>query len=283
MGSSKFSATMAGILAVAASTMTAQAADLLPPPPEPFEVSAPFAGGWYLRGDIGFSNQSVERITNPVIAAGTTLTTTQKGFDSAPFGGVGVGYKFNDWIRADLTGEYRVRANFHGADTVTTPGFFFGTNDVTASKSEIVGLANLYFDLGTWYGFTPFIGGGVGVADVTIHDYTDRGLAFGAGPAPLGPFLGNGLATARDRSQTNFAWAAHAGVSYAISPNASIEFAYRYLNMGDGRTGTLVGFDGTTTPATRFRNIDSHDFKVGFRWMFADAPSYDHPPLMRKY
>ena len=145
MGSSKLSATMAGILAVAASAVTAQAADLLPPPPmpEPFEVTAPFAGGWYLRGDIGFSNQSVERITNPVIAAGTTLTTSQKGFDSAPFGGVGVGYKFNEWLRADLTGEYRGRSNFHGSQTVTTPGVFFGTNDTSASKSEIVGLANL--------------------------------------------------------------------------------------------------------------------------------------------
>ena len=285
MGSLKLYASVAGFLAVATSSMTAQAADLLPPPPmpEPFEAPGGFSGGWYLRGDIGFSNQSVERITNPVIAAGTTLNTTQKGFDAAPFGGAGVGYKFNDWIRADLTGEYRGRANFHGADTVTTPGVFFGTNDVTASKSEIVGLANLYFDLGTWYGFTPFIGGGVGVADVRIHDYTDRGLAFGGGPAPLGPFLGNGLSTAREHSQTNFAWAAHAGVAYAVSPNFAIEFAYRYLNMGDGRTGTLVGFDGTTTPATRFRNIDSHDFKVGFRWTFADMPIYEHPPLMRKY
>jgi opacity protein-like surface antigen len=278
MGSLKLRASLAGFLAVATSSMVAHAADLLPPPPmpEPFEFAA--AGGWYLRGDVGFSNQSVERISNPVIAAGTTLNTTHKGFDSAPFGGAGIGYKFNDWIRADLTGEYRGRANFHGADTVTTPGVFFGTNDVSASKSEVVGMANVYFDLGSWYGFTPFIGGGVGVADVTIHDYKDRGLAFNG----AGGFLGNGFATARDYSRTNFAWAVHAGVAYAVSSNFSVEFAYRYLNMGDAQTGTLVGFDGTTTPATKLHNLDSHDFKVGFRWMLGDHHP-EHPPLMRKY
>ena len=281
MGSLKVYASVAGFLAVAASSMTAQAADLLDPPPapEPFEVAAPFAGGWYLRGDIGFSNQGVERLSNPVITAGTTLTNVQKGFDAAPFGGVGVGYKFNDWLRFDLTGEYRARANYHGYDTVSTPGFFFGTNDLTGSKSEWVGLANVYFDLGTWYGFTPFVGGGIGFAHNTIHDFTDRGLGFIPGPgAP--PLIGQ--ATARSHSETNFAWAVHAGVAYAVSPNFSIEFAYRYLNLGDARTGTLVGFDGTLTPPTRFHNIDSHDFKVGFRYLFADVAAYD-PPLIRKY
>ena len=273
MGSLKVYASVAGFLAVVASTMTAQAADLLPPPmmPEPFEVAGGFAGGWYLRGDIGFSNQSVEKITNPVITAGTTLDVKQKGFDAAPFGGVGVGYKFNEWLRADITGEYRGRSTFHGFDTVNTPGVYFGTNELTGSKSEWVGLANLYFDLGNWHGFTPFIGGGVGFAHSTIHDFKDVNFLFG------------GISTARDKSETSLAWAVHAGVAYSVTPNFSIEFAYRYLHLGDARTGTLVSFDGlSTTPGTRFRNIDSHDFKVGLRWMFADVPSYDHPPLMRK-
>ncbi|NNM74468.1 outer membrane protein [Enterovirga aerilata] len=284
MGSLKLYASVAGFLAVAASSMTAQAADLLPPPPmpEPFEAPAPFAGGWYLRGDIGFSNQSVDRISNPVIAPGTTLTTTQKGFDAAPFGGVGVGYKFNDWLRFDVTGEYRGRSNYHGYDSVSTPGIFFGTNQTTTSKSEWVGLANVYFDLGTWYGFTPFIGAGVGFAHNTLHDYRDVGVSF-VPTVPPGAPVGLGLATARDHAETNFAWAVHAGVAYAVSPNFSIEFAYRYLNLGDARSGIIVGYDGTTTPPTRFHDIDSHDFKVGFRYLFADAPAYEHPPLIRKY
>jgi opacity protein-like surface antigen len=271
MGSLKVYASVAGFLAVAASSMTAQAADLLPPPPmaEPFEVSAGFAGGWYLRGDIGFSNQDVERINSPSLVGGRTR---QKGFDSAPFGGVGVGYKFNDWIRTDLTGEYRGRANLHASDSYAA-GFNFpgGTNEYSGSKSEWVGLANVYFDLGTWHGFTPFVGGGVGFAHNTIHDFRDTNVP------------NRGVAFAPDHSVTNLAWAVHAGVAYAVSPNASVEFAYRYLNLGDARTGVITTYDGSSSIAPiRFRNIDSHDFKVGFRWTFADMPVYEHAPLIRK-
>ncbi len=267
-------AALGGLLALLGSGLAAQAADLLPPPllpePEPF---VGVAGGWYLRGDIGFSNQRVDKLQNA--AAPADYIVLQKGFDAAPFGGAGVGYKFNDWLRADVTGEYRGRSNFHGFDRYgdgsSTSGTGFATNEYTGSKSEVVGLANLYFDLGTWHGFTPFVGGGVGVSWNTIHDFRDTNVPT------------NSVAFSRDTSFTNFAWAAHAGVSYAISPNVAVEFAYRYLNLGDARTGVVYTYLGQFgTPRTRFKDIDSHDFKVGLRWMFGDEGYYEQPPLMRR-
>lgn len=272
MGSLKYYATVAGVLAVAASSMTARAADLLPPPPMP----APFefaTGGWYLRGDVGFSNQSVDRLANSAAPAATIVF--QKGFDAAPFGGLGVGYKFNDWLRADVTGEYRGRSNFHGLDRYPDPfsasGTGFATNDYSGSKSEVVGLANLYVDLGTWGGFTPFIGGGVGVTHNMIHDFRDTNVPTA------------GVAFARDHGQTNFAWAVHAGVAYAVTPHVSMEFAYRYINLGDARSGPIYTYLGTFgAPPERFRDIDSHDFKVGVRWMLNDDGP-EPPPLIRKY
>lgn len=266
-------AAMAGFLTMAASVPAAQAADLLAPPmmPEPYEF--PVAGGWYLRGDVGFSNQSIDRFTNPVAPADTLVL--QKGFDAAPLAGAGVGYKFNDWLRADLTGEYRARANFHGLDRYTDPfstsGTGFATNEYYASKSEIVGLANIYFDLGTWHGFTPFVGGGVGVSHNTIHDWRDTNVPTGS------------VAFGRTTSVTNFAWAAHAGVAYAVSPNFSVEFAYRYIHLGDGRAPAVFTYLGEFgAPRTRLRDIESHDFKVGLRFMLGDMGGYEHPPLMRR-
>ena len=44
------------------------------------------------------------------------MTNVDRAFNSAPFFGLGVGYNFNDWLRFDVTGEYRGRANFHGFD-----------------------------------------------------------------------------------------------------------------------------------------------------------------------
>ena len=79
-----------------------------PPPVEDF-------GGWYLRGDIGFSNQRVKHIDN----AGRPQRSAARrcrdlGFDTAGIFGLGVGYQFNNWFRADVTGQYRGNAQFQG-------------------------------------------------------------------------------------------------------------------------------------------------------------------------
>ncbi len=135
----------------------------VPPPPPPVIVEE--FGGWYLRGDIGFSNQRVKSLDNPAFS---NFQVVGYGFDSASIFGLGVGYYFNDWLRFDLTGEYRGRANFHGLENYG--GF---TDEYHASKSEWLFLANAYIDLGTWYSITPFVGAGIGMSRNTIHDFTD--------------------------------------------------------------------------------------------------------------
>src|SRR6267142_1310422 len=143
-------------------------------------------GGWYLRGDIGFSNQRVRRLDNALDVNNTT-SVQHLSFNTAGIFGLGVGYRFNNWFRGDITGEYRGNSQFFGTDAVTFPGGF-GTDTYHATKSEWVVLANGYVDLGTWWGVTPFIGAGVGGARVSIANFTDLtvssagglpGLAFG--------------------------------------------------------------------------------------------------------
>ena len=253
------------------------AADLAIAPPPQFYAPPPIEdfGGWYLRGDIGFSNQRVQRLNN-VLDAGLTTSVQHLGFNSAGIFGLGVGYTFNNWFRADVTGEYRGNSNFFGTDQITYPGGV-GVDTYNASKSEWVALANAYVDLGTWWCVTPFIGAGVGGARVSIANFTDQGIAnqgFGALP---------GLAFGDNVSKWNFAWAVHAGLAYKVSPNLTFELAYRYLDMGDGLTGDLRTFDGTNTinNPTTFKNITSHDLKFGVRWQFDNAPVYQ-PPLIRK-
>src|SRR6202048_848431 len=87
--------------------------------PPPLYTAGPVEdfGGWYLRGDIGFSNQRVSRLNN---ALDSTLTTSDQrlGFNSAGIFALGVGYQFNHWFRADITGEYRANADFSGVDLI---------------------------------------------------------------------------------------------------------------------------------------------------------------------
>jgi len=251
------------------------AADMaIAPPPYAAPVVEDF-GGWYLRGDIGFSNQRVDRLNNALDATVTSSVQTNN-FNTAGIFGLGVGYRFNNWFRADVTGEYRGNSQFFGKDVNTFPGGV-GTDTYHGTKSEWVVLGNAYVDLGTWWCVTPFIGAGVGGARVSINNFTDQGLAnLGAGALP-------GLAFGDNVSKWNLAWALHAGLAYRVSPNFTVELAYRYLDMGDGLTGDLRTFDGTNNinnPMT-FRNITSHDLKLGVRWNLESPPVYQ-PPLVRK-
>src|SRR5581483_2765490 len=96
---------LAGAAALGLAPNLANAADMpLPPLPAPVEF-----GGWYLRGDIGISNQNVKRLESPAPGFDTS-PVINKGFDSAGIYDVGIGYKFNNWLRVDVTGEYRAAA-----------------------------------------------------------------------------------------------------------------------------------------------------------------------------
>jgi opacity protein-like surface antigen len=245
-----------------------------PPPPADF-------GGWYLRGDIGFSNQNVKNVRDTNSAAYDNVAVAQTGnFGSAGIYGGGVGYQFNNWFRADVTGQYRGNSNFSGLDVVTGTGPFVGfrgTDSYTATKSELLFLANAYVDLGTWWCLTPFVGAGVGTARVTIANFTDTGDFINNGQAHSFNYADQG-------SQWNFAWAAHAGLAYKVTPGLTLELAYSYVSLGNGITGPSHSFDQTTNtthaPFT-FNNLNSNDVKLGVRWQLDNPPAYE-PPLVRK-
>ena len=264
----------AGAASLLSSVAFAADMAIMPPPAYAPPLVVEDFGGWYLRGDIGFSNQRVSRLNNALDATATT-SVQNLGFNTAGIFGLGVGYKVNNWFRADVTGEYRGNSQFFGTDSITFPGGF-GTDTYHATKSEWVVLANAYVDLGTWWCMTPFIGAGVGGARVSIANFTDQGIVSGGPPVAS-------LAFGDNVSKWNLAWALHAGVAYKVTPNFTVELAYRYLDMGDGLTGDLRTFDGVNNinNPTTFKNITSHDLKLGVRWDLSNPPVYA-PPLMRK-
>ena len=268
------------IIAAGAATLLSQAAvaaDMAIAPPPQMYAPPPVVedfGGWYLRGDIGFSNQRVDRLNN-VLDANNTSSRQNLAFGTAGIFGVGAGYKFNNWFRADVTGEYRGNSQFFGTDHITYVGGV-GVDTYHATKQEWVVLGNAYVDLGTWWCMTPFIGAGIGGARVSIANFTDQGITSGGPPVAS-------LAFGDNVSKWNLAWALHAGVAYKVTPNFTVELAYRYLDMGDGMAGDLRTFDGinnVNNPMT-FKNITSHDLKLGVRWNLDSAPIYA-PPLIRK-
>lgn len=237
----------------AAIAVPAQAADYTPPTPVPQVVIK----GWYLRGDIGYSNQRVDSLDNALYDSYDSVDNVYKDFDGAPFFAAGIGYRWNHWFRTDVTGEYRSKSDFDGLD-IGTIGPNIIPDNYSAKKSEWVALLNGYLDVGTWHGITPFVGAGIGAANVKISDFTDVGVTV------------DSVAFGDDKDQWNFAWALYAGLGFEVTDALTLELAYRYLDLGDGETGDLVGYDGTNTidNPMKFQDITSHDIKVGIRYTF---------------
>ena len=265
---------------------SAAAADLLPPPPlmpAPIPVGLE-TRGWYIRADVGVAvdNSYAFRSTlQPTNAAGGPAPAISRVFnsigDSAIFG-VGVGYQINNWFRADITGEYRTAAPYKtGLAYVQGCATSFCLDTYNANHWKAIGLVNGYVDLGTWWNLTPFVGAGVGIAYSGLNGLTDIGL-------------GQGFAA--DTKKTNFAWALHAGVGYAINERLKLEASYRYINTGTFKSNPIAC---TAAPGCFYEQQSfkeqTHDFRLGMRWLFADSvpvpgPAFYAPPpgpLVRKY
>ncbi len=278
MRNSNFIAAIGALSLIASAASAADLAYREPPPPMPIPVEE--FGGWYLRGEIGFSNQKVKNLDHAGYRdPGISIPSQTTNFTTAGIYGLGVGYNFNNWLRGDITGQFRGSSGFTGRDLVSMNGTPIGADTYNASKTEWVVMANAYIDLGTWWNITPFIGAGAGMSRNTIAGLTDQGVTnTGFGTSPT-------TAYADTASKWNFAWALHAGLAYRVNHAMTLELAYSYMNLGNGVTGPLTDFEGYTRdrPFT-FNDITSHDVKFGMRWNLDAAPVYlpPPPPLMRR-
>jgi len=286
MGSLK-ALTLASVVAVAA-VQAAHAADLLPPPPP---LEAPLRGpiedfGFYLRGDVGVGLNEASGLHSTF---GTGVTLADLGAWDGPVNvgdsslvGIGAGYQFNNWFRADVTGEYRSSASYNskvyyqystgGNCPVGGP-----TNCGDAYNGLLrsgLFLANGYFDLGTWNGITPYIGGGLGFVTYGMSGLTDISMS-----------QPNGYGVAPNNNSANFAWALMAGAAFHVTPNLLLDMSYRYVNMGTFNTAGIACNGGASTgcayEAQHF-NMASNDIRVGLRWLVA-GPVYAEPVVRAKY
>jgi opacity protein-like surface antigen len=214
----------------------AGAADMPGYPPVRTVAPAPVSG-WYVRADFGYRSTSIK---SAVSAAGFPELTDNQ-LDGSFWGGVGFGFKWGQ-LRTDITADYGSEADYTGRG---------GLNSATARIQTATGLANLYYDIGSWWRVTPYIGAGAGVAYTTVSQYQS---------ATIPP-----LSNVGNLSTYNFAWALMAGANYQFTPRMSVDLGYRFLDQGDARTGS--GAFGELT----LKKLQSHELRIGLRWMY-DAP-----------
>lgn len=234
-----------------------------------------FASNWYVRGDLAYARE-----TYPKIAPNFTFDSTPSVLNTFS-AGAGGGYKFNNWFRADLVLDYRSRIQAAGIGATRTcitgmaldpMGFPIVTATDTCSghfNTEIHRwdlLANGYIDLGTWDGFTPYVGAGAGVTwartrqsvNWTMSNSLPYSATFNLGP-------GNNFYFNFDRSQSHmtyqFAWAVMAGLAIAMTDHTQLDVGYRILNLG-----TVSGLSGVTGTFVT-QNVYVNELRAGVRYM----------------
>ena len=261
----------------------AHTADLLVDPPvlEAPEVVTPVNKGWYLRGDITYDFHDMDNPHYNLPGAGGVTDFTSAELDDSFDIGVGIGYQFNDYFRADLTGEYVFSSDFRGSTSGVCPDENPGdglpgspcVSTDTSSWSAFKLMANAYVDLGKFHGFTPYVGAGIGGAYVMWDDLENTANCTpgaGASPCPTAAsgYTVNGANSSRTDthdgvSSWRFAWAVHAGFSYDISHNTKIDLGYTYNRIEGGEM--FEWLDGSGTQGYD-KGFDEHIIRAGLRY-----------------
>lgn len=205
----------------------------------PEVVPVEIGNGWYLRGDVSYDFDSDLHFDGD--------DSGEIGLDEGYGFGVGVGYRFTDFFRGDLTARY-AKTDLDFRDTLL-PAVVEGD----AKNWEL--MANAYVDLGTFVGFTPYVGGGIGAVR------TDFDIDCSLGGFDCTTLLG---ANETDTAEWRFAYALMAGVAYNLTQNVALDIGYRYLDVDGGKFYGLSGngFDF----AIDDDGYDRHTVQAGIRY-----------------
>jgi opacity protein-like surface antigen len=252
-------------------------AEPLPPAPQLLDPAPAheFASGWYLRGDLGYIVHSEPDWDSGYGVPRPAPLTDLKLQDTWSVG-VGVGYRFHPWLRADLTADYRFGADVRDFSPISD--FNQGFNIETGKLEVTTVLLNAYLDLGTWWGFTPYVGIGVGAAEKRVHEFGIERVCLSircGDPDPFAIFsLGpQGKLVYPDRTTVDLAWALMAGVAVDVSPGVTVDAGYRFLHLGEAASG----IDGRGM-GTKLEDIMAHEFRFGLRWELGTLGRAKQPP-----
>ncbi len=193
--------------------------------------------GWYGRADVGYSFDGELDLPNTPTLRGADL-------DEDWTQSLGLGYEFDSNVR--LEGELSHRFNNLQASPFTRAG-----SDAHAWGA----LLNAYYDFGDG-GFQPYIGAGVGAAQVS---------ASALSPDTLTGF---------DDEDTGFAWQVMAGVGIGLTEQLTLDLGYRFFAVPN------LEYSGTQAGVARNfeTSYENQAATVGLRWQFASPPPPPPPP-----
>jgi OOP family OmpA-OmpF porin len=131
-----------------------------------------------------------------------------------------------------------------------------GGLNTSGSLDALTVMTNVYYDISTGTPFTPYIGAGVGAADL-------RATGISAG----------GYRLTNNDNDWVFAYQGIAGLSYDINSNLSLNADYHYLRTTEASFNTPQAFNYVHDKLT----YESHAVLVGFTYKFGAPPPAPTP------
>ncbi len=184
------------------------------------------------------------------IGAGYSLPGTQNDqyggsweFNNGQIAKGALGYLFNVSSGMNLRTEFELSYRKYAGDSHKSSN---GTvKDLSGNISYLSGMVNGLCDFKTGTGFTPFIGIGLGMSNVTWSDVKIAGYFYGL-----------------DDSDNVFAYQIIGGMGYALTDSVTLDLEYRYFHAQDVSIRDSDGTIGTLD------NNTNHSFLIGLRYLF---------------
>jgi opacity protein-like surface antigen len=211
--------------------------------PAVFGLALSLGSGTAAQAQFGAPDFYIAAGAGGAILENTTITdvTTATTFDTVPFPGYALtGALGLDFGVLRLEGE--LFYNEYNLDTIGLAGI---DADAEGAFKTLAGMGNVFVDLPLAV-ITPFVGAGIGYADVKADNF-----AFGG--APVSPLV--------DDSDSGLAWQLRAGIAFAIFPLTDMTIGYRYFVTDDLDMSNALG-------DVEIEKLKSHIFELGLRVTF---------------
>lgn len=206
----------------------------------------------YVKGDIGY--------LNPIPKAKvSTGYQKNKKFKSTYQASIGAGFVFKEKIRTDLTFSHFGDLKYSS----TAPNNSGRLVDEHQKLRVNTLLLSAYYDFLHDQTVSPFVGAGVGIAN--IRPTTSKAASTGS----------NAELRKRVQKSTNAAFALSAGANVKIQKNLFLEVGYQYTYLGKlkrfYRTDTFVNgglFGSNPLTTTKSQNLSAQTIYTGLRYVF---------------
>ncbi|MFC6444906.1 outer membrane protein [Shinella zoogloeoides] len=259
---------LSSVVAVMLTGTSGYAADMY----EPQVIEAPVqetvvqTGGWYLRGDAGWS---YNKLRGAHYFQGSNKVDKDFDFTRLRSGfviGGGVGYQINDHLRTDVTLDYMFKSNFRGGTTGWCGATVCNSSD-RSSLSALTLLANAYVDIGHYGAFTPYVGAGIGGSYVRWNKLNNTICNDPGNP-------GCNTTEHDGKKSWRFTYALMAGTAIDLTCNLKADVGYRFRHV---TKGDMFGYKLNGGPGYD-KGYYSHEARAGLRYSFSGCETATYIP-----